>query len=102
MREVINSGNDDGKGWLGGGQIGFNYEFLGHWVAGIEADIDVTDITSSTFACFTALAGIFATLMLKTLAQCGGDWATPSTMYSYMAQAVGRGDTAPTRRKSLA
>jgi outer membrane immunogenic protein len=60
QNSAINSGNDDGKGWLGGGQIGFNYEFLSHWVAGIEADIDVTDITSSTFACFTALAGITA------------------------------------------
>jgi outer membrane immunogenic protein len=36
-----------------GGQIGFNYQFLTNWVAGIEADIDAAHITSSTFACFT-------------------------------------------------
>ncbi len=30
----INSGSDTGQGWLGGGQIGFNYQFLGNWVAG--------------------------------------------------------------------
>jgi outer membrane immunogenic protein len=55
---AINSGTDDGKGWLGGGQIGFNYQFLSQWVAGIEADIDAAHITSSTSACFTALIGI--------------------------------------------
>jgi outer membrane immunogenic protein len=55
---AINSGTDDGKGWLGGGQIGFNYQFLDSWVAGIEADIDAAHIASSTSACFTALVGI--------------------------------------------
>jgi outer membrane immunogenic protein len=58
QNSAINSGTDDGKGWLGGGQIGFNYQFLTHWVAGIEADIDAAQITSSTSACFTALVGI--------------------------------------------
>ncbi len=57
---AINSGTDDGKGWLGGGQIGLNYQFLSHWVAGIEADIDAAHIASSTSACFTALIGITA------------------------------------------
>ncbi len=60
QNSAANSGNDDGKGWLGGGQIGFNYQFLSHWVAGIEADIDAAHITSSTSACFTALVGITA------------------------------------------
>ena len=45
-----NSGSDDGRGWLGGGQIGFNYQFLGNWVAGLEADVDAANITSSTSA----------------------------------------------------
>ncbi len=57
---MTNSGTDDGKGWLGGGQIGFNYQFLGTWVAGIEADIDAAHITSSTSACFTG-AGVCGT-----------------------------------------
>jgi outer membrane immunogenic protein len=48
-----NSSSDNGRGWLGGGQIGFNYQFLGNWIAGIEADVDAAHITSSTFACFT-------------------------------------------------
>jgi outer membrane immunogenic protein len=52
---ATNSGSDDGKGWLGGGQIGFNYQFLGNWVAGIEADIDAAHITSSTSACLLGL-----------------------------------------------
>ncbi len=47
-----NSGSDQGRGWLGGGQIGFNYQFLGNWVAGIEADIDAAHISSSVSACF--------------------------------------------------
>jgi outer membrane immunogenic protein len=57
---AVNSGNDDGKGWLGGGQIGFNYQLLPNWVAGIEADIDAARITSSTSACFKGLSGIAA------------------------------------------
>jgi outer membrane immunogenic protein len=55
---ATNSGTDDGKGWLGGGHVGFNYQFLNNWVAGIEADIDAANISSSTSACFTALVGI--------------------------------------------
>jgi outer membrane immunogenic protein len=47
-----NSGSDNGRGWLGGGQIGYNYQFLGNWVGGIEADIDAAHITSSANACF--------------------------------------------------
>ncbi len=48
-----NSGSDNGGGWLGGGQIGFNYQFLGNWIAGVEADIDAAHITSSASACFS-------------------------------------------------
>lgn len=58
QNSATSSGTDDGKGWLGGGQIGFNYQFLGNWVAGIEADIDAAHITSSTSPCFTALVRI--------------------------------------------
>jgi outer membrane immunogenic protein len=47
-----NSASDHGRGWLGGGQIGFNYQFLGNWVAGMEADIDAAHIISSASGCF--------------------------------------------------
>jgi outer membrane immunogenic protein len=49
---ATNSGKDNGRGGFGGGQIGFNYQFPGNWVVGIEADIDAAHITSSTSACF--------------------------------------------------
>ncbi len=61
QRSGSNSGNDDGRGWLGGGQVGFNYQFLGSWVAGIEADIDAAHITSSTSACFTGVTAVCGT-----------------------------------------
>ena len=32
------------SGGFGGGQIGYNYQFSSDWVAGIEADIDASDI----------------------------------------------------------
>ncbi len=53
QNSAANSGEDDGKGWLGGGQVGFNYQFLSHLVVGVEADIDAAHITSATSACFT-------------------------------------------------
>jgi outer membrane immunogenic protein len=36
------------RGWLGGGEIGWNYQFC-NWVVGIEADIVATDIRESVF-----------------------------------------------------
>ena len=35
------------SGWFGGAQIGYNYRFQPAWVAGIEADIDASDIEGS-------------------------------------------------------
>jgi outer membrane immunogenic protein len=64
QRSVTNSGSINGQGGFGGGQIGFNYQFLGGWVAGIEADIDAAHIASSTSACFTGVGPI-------TTAVCG-------------------------------
>ncbi len=58
QNSAVNTGTDDGKGWLGGGQIGFNYQFPNNWVVGIDADIDAAHITSSTASCFTALIGV--------------------------------------------
>jgi outer membrane immunogenic protein len=33
------------SGFLGGGQVGYNYQFATSWVGGLEADIDATSIT---------------------------------------------------------
>ena len=37
-----NAGPDDDNGFVGGGQIGYNYEFDNHLVLGIEGDMDAT------------------------------------------------------------
>jgi outer membrane immunogenic protein len=37
-----NAGPDDDDGFVGGGQIGYNYEFDNHLVLGIEGDMDAT------------------------------------------------------------
>nr|WP_269152228.1 outer membrane protein [Xanthobacter oligotrophicus] len=37
----------DPKGWFGGGQAGYNYQFSNNVVAGIEADIQGGDISAS-------------------------------------------------------
>jgi outer membrane immunogenic protein len=43
-------------GWLGGGQIGINYEFVPRWVLGVEADIDWSHINGSVSSCSTKTA----------------------------------------------
>jgi outer membrane immunogenic protein len=49
-------GADDGSqvlgGVLGGGQVGFNFQFAQRWVAGIEANFDAANLTGSSFPCF--------------------------------------------------
>jgi outer membrane immunogenic protein len=40
-----------GDGWLGGAQLGYNYQ-LGAWVFGIEGDLSYTDIRGSTTSPF--------------------------------------------------
>src|SRR5438105_2283426 len=37
----------DTDGFLGGGQIGCNYQFAGQWVVGIEADASWADISGN-------------------------------------------------------
>jgi outer membrane immunogenic protein len=44
------------RGWLGGGQIGINYEFVPRWVLGVEADIDWSHINGSVSSCSTKTA----------------------------------------------
>ena len=52
------AGGLNSSGVLGGGQIGFNYQFAPHWVAGIEADIDGAGINGSTNTCSATTAGV--------------------------------------------
>jgi outer membrane immunogenic protein len=39
-------GTTDVNSWLGGGQIGCDYQFAGNWVVGIQADYDWSDGSS--------------------------------------------------------
>jgi outer membrane immunogenic protein len=48
---TVNTGssfNDDNSGFVGGGQIGYNYQF-GQWVVGIEADAQFADLNNTRF-----------------------------------------------------
>ena len=38
----------DRNGFIGGGQIGYNWQFAPNWLFGIEADISYTDFHEST------------------------------------------------------
>jgi len=51
------SGN--GGGGFAGGQIGFNYQFDPHWVAGVEADVDWASISGTANFCNTYTSGPF-------------------------------------------
>jgi outer membrane immunogenic protein len=53
------SGSSTSSGGLAGGQIGFNYQFDPHWVAGIEADGDWAHIASTGSGCSTFSASNF-------------------------------------------
>ena len=53
-----NSGTATASGLIGGGQIGFNYEFPANWLLGIEADIDAANITGSASGCVATAAGV--------------------------------------------
>ena len=49
--EEFFSASSNGRGIVGGGQLGFNYEFAPRWVTGVEADIDAAHITGSETHC---------------------------------------------------
>ena len=51
------AGTPNSRGILGGGQVGYNYQFPTDWVLGIEADIDGAGITGSVNTCATATTG---------------------------------------------
>jgi outer membrane immunogenic protein len=47
----------DRDGFIGGGQIGYNWQFAPNWLLGIEADISYTDIRETTNVVTLPLAG---------------------------------------------
>jgi outer membrane immunogenic protein len=52
------AGSYGAGGVLGGGQIGANYEFPSHWVIGLEADIDGSNLSGSGGNCSTTALGV--------------------------------------------
>jgi outer membrane immunogenic protein len=44
---LFDTGGDSGSGFIGGGQIGCDYQFSNNWVIGIQDMFDGTDISSS-------------------------------------------------------
>jgi len=38
------------KGWFGGGQVGYNWQYAPNWVFGVEADISGSDISETNLA----------------------------------------------------
>jgi len=86
----------DTSGFLGGGQLGCNYQFAPSWVVGIEGDISAGDIsghaTSSTGAVFDAKTDWLASVTGRVgyawdrwlaYAKGGGAWAGDKYTASY-------------------
>lgn len=60
--DVPVTGSLDSSGGFFGGQIGYNYQFHRNWVAGLEADIDASDIQGR----FTGSADPYVTINAGT------------------------------------
>src|SRR5215831_3402205 len=70
-------GWDDGNsGFLGGGQVGFNYQINPQWVLGIEADIAGTTIKDSVNASFVFSSAGFPPTFATTGASVSVDWVS--------------------------
>ncbi len=41
---VVGKAQLNSSGFVGGGQAGYNYQFMGNWVAGLEADIQYANV----------------------------------------------------------
>jgi outer membrane immunogenic protein len=52
-------GDAKARGWFGGGQIGYNYQFASNWLAGIETDIQYSDINQTLTGRFSNPSGAF-------------------------------------------
>ena len=59
------------SGFLGGGQVGFNYQFNPQWVLGVEADIAGTTIKDTVNASF-----VFPGAIATTSATASLDWVS--------------------------
>ena len=44
---AVSSSSETGTGFIGGGQIGCNWQYAPNWVAGIEGDINYVDVSRS-------------------------------------------------------
>ena len=101
---VAGSASLTSSGFFGGGQIGYNYQFASSWVAGIEADIEGSDIKSKlnvNVAGISATAGTkldwFGTVRGRVgylvtpmaLLYATGGWAYGQTTSSLNASALG-------------
>jgi outer membrane immunogenic protein len=99
------SGSTNGSGIVGGGQIGFNYEFPASWVVGVEADIDAAHITGSESACtaigctghnttledFGTVRGRLGYAFNNVLVYGTGGWAWSNVSSTAMVTCFGRG-----------
>ena len=50
--------DSDPRGWVGGAQLGFNWQLAPNWVVGVEADISWADANVSDNAPITTTAGV--------------------------------------------
>jgi outer membrane immunogenic protein len=55
----ISDGSHTASGWLGGGQVGCDYQFANNWVIGARGMWDAADLTGSNPGPFPALTGVF-------------------------------------------
>jgi outer membrane immunogenic protein len=79
----------DADGFIGGLQVGYNWQFNRNWVIGIEGDYTFTDITEPTIPAkvdyFASVRGRLGYAMGRTLIYGTGGWGT--------AQVTGAGVT---------
>jgi outer membrane immunogenic protein len=68
---IVSFGDDNGDGFVGGGQVGYNFQF-GSFVAGVEADLQWADLGGSSGTAFVP-AGFPATYVPAGAAG-GLDW----------------------------
>jgi outer membrane immunogenic protein len=65
----------DTEGFLGGGQVGCNYQFAPTWVVGIEGDISAADITgSATDSVTTAVYNVKTDWIASVTGRVGYAW----------------------------
>jgi outer membrane immunogenic protein len=69
------------SGWLGGGQVGGNFEFAQRWVVGVEADGDAAKISGSSSGCSTFTTGV--TRACGTDIAQLGDFGTARARFGY-------------------